>query len=272
MYRSLIASFVVIGMVASSSSAALVSHWTFDENSGMTAADSVGVNHGTLNNMGGTEWTSSGAPGLGGALEFDGSDDYVYVPLAANMSPGTGVFSYAMWMTITNSGVVAPYFFGEFDPARAIIETYVSGSTGFSIDAAQSSPQDGLEVGLSQGSNIRNKLALFVGVREADMSITQYIKTYDGAVDDTGNSGGVPPAIADITPTTEGLNIARSVSNTRYMEGTIADLKYYNHSLTSADVDNLFAAASVVPEPSSMLLALFGLVGLAGLWRRRRQR
>ena len=271
MYRSLIASFVVIGMVASSSSAGLVANWKFDENSGMTAADSVGVNHGTLNNMGGTEWTSSGVPGLGGALAFDGSDDYVYVPLAANMTPGTGVFSYAMWLTVTNSGVVAPYFFGEFNPARAIIETAVSGSTIFSIDAAQSSPQDGLEVGLSQGSNIRNKLALFVGVREADMSITQYIKTYDGSVDDTGNSGGVPAAIADISPTNEGLNIARSVADSRYMAGTISDLKYYNHSLTSAEVDDLFAAASV-PEPSSMLLALFGLVGLAGLWRRRRQR
>ncbi|MFH1726564.1 MAG: LamG-like jellyroll fold domain-containing protein [Elusimicrobiota bacterium] len=49
-----------------------VSYWRFDEGSGTTAGDSVGDNLGTLVN--GPAW----APGkVGGALSFDGVDDYV---------------------------------------------------------------------------------------------------------------------------------------------------------------------------------------------------
>ncbi len=49
--------------------------WKLDETSGLTANDSSGNdNHGTLNNMAGDEWTDGA---IDGALEFDGSDDYI---------------------------------------------------------------------------------------------------------------------------------------------------------------------------------------------------
>ncbi|MHC5060838.1 MAG: LamG-like jellyroll fold domain-containing protein [Planctomycetota bacterium] len=53
----------------------LVGQWKLDETSGLIAADSSGYgNDGTLANMAGNEWTTGVA---GGALEFDGDNDYI---------------------------------------------------------------------------------------------------------------------------------------------------------------------------------------------------
>lgn len=53
----------------------MIAHWKLDETSGTTANDSAGSSHGTLVN--GPVWTSGQ---IGGALDFDGTDDYVTVP------------------------------------------------------------------------------------------------------------------------------------------------------------------------------------------------
>jgi hypothetical protein len=51
----------------------LISHWRFDEGSGAIAYDSAGTNDGTIY---GADWTTGQ---VGGALSFDGVDDYVEV-------------------------------------------------------------------------------------------------------------------------------------------------------------------------------------------------
>ncbi|MCH7926071.1 MAG: cadherin-like domain-containing protein, partial [Planctomycetes bacterium] len=53
----------------------MVAQWKFDEVSGSTAEESVGNLDGTLTNMDGTEWSSGQH---GGALTFDGVNDYVH--------------------------------------------------------------------------------------------------------------------------------------------------------------------------------------------------
>ncbi|MGD9781248.1 MAG: LamG-like jellyroll fold domain-containing protein [Kiritimatiellia bacterium] len=56
---------------------ALVARWTFDEGSGATASNRVSTNWpGTLRNMASSNWIAGRA---GGALGFDGTDDYVSV-------------------------------------------------------------------------------------------------------------------------------------------------------------------------------------------------
>jgi len=66
-------SFVLVLALATSASADLVAHWTFDETSGTVARDSSGNGlDGTL--QGDPQWT---AGRVGGALDFDGSGDYV---------------------------------------------------------------------------------------------------------------------------------------------------------------------------------------------------
>ncbi|MHC4061168.1 MAG: LamG domain-containing protein [Planctomycetota bacterium] len=69
----------------------LVAHWKFDEGEGLTAYDSAGTNDGTIY---GATWTSGQ---IGGALDFDGLDDYINLgsPGALNI---TDEISISMWV------------------------------------------------------------------------------------------------------------------------------------------------------------------------------
>ena len=68
-------------------------HWKLDEGSGTTAYDSSGNgNHGTLTN--GPSWTSGK---IGGAVSFDGADDYVQVP-DSNTLDLANALTLAMWI------------------------------------------------------------------------------------------------------------------------------------------------------------------------------
>ena len=69
-------SFVLVLSMAGNASADLVVHWSLDEGSGTTAHDFSGNgNDGTLN--GDPQWATGKTDG---ALEFDGTGDYVEVP------------------------------------------------------------------------------------------------------------------------------------------------------------------------------------------------
>jgi len=80
--------------VSNTPSASLIGHWTFDEGFGTVAGDSSGNNHeGNLINN--PTWTSQGK--IGGALSFDGVDDYVdfgtFLPVT-----GGGARSVSLWI------------------------------------------------------------------------------------------------------------------------------------------------------------------------------
>jgi len=52
--------------------------------------------------------------------------------------------------------------------------------------------------------------------------------------------------------------------------GLIDEVALYDHALSAADVEAHFAAAFVpIPEPSTLMMALVGLISLAGFARRR---
>ena len=77
----------------------LVAHWKFDDGEGTTAQDSSGNgHHGAL--IGDPQW----APGhLRGALEFDGTDDYVDLPIGSLISSLTNS-TFATWVDFSNEG------------------------------------------------------------------------------------------------------------------------------------------------------------------------
>ncbi len=80
--------------------AGLVAHWKFDEGSGSTAFDSAGNNHGQLY---GAQWVTGR---IGGALGFDGVDDYLRVPDADVLTPqNTMTISYWLLNEGTGTGV-----------------------------------------------------------------------------------------------------------------------------------------------------------------------
>jgi hypothetical protein len=69
----------------------LVSHWAFDEGAGLIAYDSAGNNDGVVF---GAKWASGQ---LGGALDFDGADDYLEVSDNASLSL-TGTVTVGAWI------------------------------------------------------------------------------------------------------------------------------------------------------------------------------
>ena len=83
---------VVLGLVGSAS-AALVAHWRLDDGSGTMASDSSGNGYdGTL--IGGPEWVAGTD---GGALAFDGADDYVDFGNPPDWPAGTSPRTLCGW-------------------------------------------------------------------------------------------------------------------------------------------------------------------------------
>ncbi|MCK4400744.1 hypothetical protein KAW08_00390 [bacterium] len=81
-----------------------VAHWKFDEGSGTVAYDSVGTNHGAIQ---GATWVSGV---IGGALSFDGIDDYVNCGSDSSLDFGDGTddfpFSFAAWLKRDSNTVI----------------------------------------------------------------------------------------------------------------------------------------------------------------------
>ena len=101
MYKKLmyLVFFVLILSIAGNASANLVAHWKFDDGSGATAQDSSGNGYdGTL--FGEPTWV---AGQIGGALELDGSNDYVDLPIGSLISSLTNS-TFAIWVDFSNEG------------------------------------------------------------------------------------------------------------------------------------------------------------------------
>jgi hypothetical protein len=91
--------FILALCVAGNASANLVAHWTFDDGSGTIAQDSsVNGYDGTLH--GGPQWV---AGQIGGALELDGTNDYVELPIGPLLSSLTNS-TFAIWVDFSNEG------------------------------------------------------------------------------------------------------------------------------------------------------------------------
>ncbi len=71
----------------------LIAHWKLDEAEGETAQEVINYHDGTLH--GGAVWQPSGGV-IGGALQFDGVDDYVSAKYILN--PSAGSFSVFVWI------------------------------------------------------------------------------------------------------------------------------------------------------------------------------
>lgn len=75
----------------------LVGHWRFDDGMGATASDSSGMGkRGKL--VGGPVWVEEGKDG--GALRFDGKDDYVEVPYDPLFELPNGGAAIALWLKV----------------------------------------------------------------------------------------------------------------------------------------------------------------------------
>src|SRR4030042_267174 len=89
---------LILTNIAKAQDPNLVGWWKLDETTGCTAADSSGMgNNGAI--YGGAEWT---AGKIGGALDFDGTDDYVDLPIGSGISSLRSC-TFAIWANFADA-------------------------------------------------------------------------------------------------------------------------------------------------------------------------
>jgi len=197
----------------------LVGYWGFEEGSGLTAHDASNyANSGTLTL--GPSWIKGK---VGGALNFDGSDDYVSVADSANLRMGTGNTTIEAWV----KSVAAP---ADSYPTIVAKGTSGVGEWMFRIltsDGKVSLRGDGGDPILTGTTNIMdNTWHHAVFVRNGDNG---YIYV-DGKQEATGAGWAV-----DDWSTALALTISSSAA-TRHWNGLIDEVRVYNRALSAEEV------------------------------------
>jgi hypothetical protein len=229
-------SMLVFGSIRIAS-AELVGHWRFDEGTGVVAEDGSGNGHdGTLEN--GTAWTDGQ---FGGAVQFDGTNDYVNIGNADALSV-TGDFTFSMWVKISaypNSwrnmlsklvdDTHAEYNFRYNNPTRAQFY-FGTGSAAIVCDWIPSE-----DLPLDTWTHI-------AGVRKSK----EYLKLYFNGVEKRTLS-----ITADAVSTEANVTIGRQSNNMFYFNGIIDDVAIFADSLEEDEIRPLMFGVGVTRERAS---------------------
>jgi len=221
----------------------LVGYWMFNEKSGTRLTDYSGYgNHGTLTNFALSGATSNwvGSP-TGGALSFDGTDDYVISTPTKSILKFTNRFSILIKIRLITTGAVSKYVYDNRRPSPAssncaIIYGFVSNKFEFYADAAGYS-----------GTAPRTALNTSV----SDNKWHDVAFTYDGAVMRGYLDGKLDiESSKTFTLTQIGTEILFSASDNAgvYTAGVNADFSHimaYNRPLSGSEISQLYTQPNI---------------------------
>lgn len=255
----LFGSIVAVSMIwAAPAQAALVGYWNFDEPAGDIAFDVTG------NGNDGVILGATRVPGIaGGALSFDGNSEVFIDNNAALNFVGETQMTAMVWYNPSGdpAGLCCGYLVGQRqaatwslrddlrDPSQ--IEMLVSGAAG-------SFQGDGGADGVPRPTlGEWHHIAAVIDKPSVRMYVDG-ILTNEYFVDDS-------PMTGSGTPTRIGGSLAIDGGTV----GLIDEIKIFDHALTQEEIE---AAMSIIPEPTTFALAAIGLCGLIGFTRRRRRK
>jgi hypothetical protein len=220
----------------------LVGCWDLDETSGLTAADGSGSgNNGTLVN--GPTWNPTGGQ-IGGALVFDGIDDYVNLGTDSSLNFGSSApFTVAAWVKTTdNYGMIVSfrsstddgsvidlsvgYDGGADNPGKAMFLVRQDGGSGYA-HVIGGSVNDGQwhHVAAVRGSG--STIELFLdGVSQ-------------GTASGAESGGAITTDLRAMGSERCWVNDGYGTSDQRYLAGTIDDVRIYNHALSTGEIAEL---------------------------------
>ncbi|MEJ2722959.1 MAG: LamG domain-containing protein, partial [bacterium] len=210
-----------------------ISHWKLDETSGTTAADDAGSNNGTLVN--GPVWRPTGG-WIGGALEFDGVNDYV--DLGTMDVPAVAGLSIAFWFKADDFDVTDARFISKASGSSGsdhywMVSTYNSTALRFRLKTA----------------GVTTTLISDPG--EIEPGIWYHIAaTYDGSKMRIYKNG-VEVAISDKTGAVDtNAAVGAALGNQpgsvdRHFDGLLDDVRIYDRGLSPSEVGGL-ASAGVI--------------------------
>lgn len=205
-----------------------VAYWRFDEGGGPTAYDSSGSNHGTLqpgaggsNLSAGQMWTRQG--NIGGALECDGTDDYVNVTPTASLHPTQ--FTVTAWVKVTALGAdsnIGTVVFANYSGLKDFI-FYISNTGLLGIRT-----HDGTtSYDLKSTDSITTGNWYFIGTTFDGTNLIVYINGVNkGSRTATNMSLSSNPVIIGRASHTAG----------NYFNGLIDDVRIYNYARTAAQI------------------------------------
>ena len=196
-----------------------IAHWKLDDGTGFTAVDSEGGHDGKL--VGGT-WTTGT---LGGALDFNGSTDYVLVADDPNLDI-TKAITLMAW--IKPNKVAIQYFLkkaisGSTDGYELVLSSsgkvvfrlnQKSQGDTYRIDSATSYPTD--------GSTWMHAAATYDGTVQ---------RLYINGIEEVSN-----PASITIGTNDTALGIGAQADGIRLYDGTMDDVRIYNRALSPTEI------------------------------------
>ena len=212
----------------------LVGHWTFDEGKGSIARDVSGRdNHGTV--MGGAKWNMGI---IGGALEFDGTDDFVSIPNESQFDI-TGSITVSAWIRVESFTKSWQAIVTKGDRAWRLHRADTTKSVGFACsDLSRDQTGDLLGNQVVADGRWHHVAGVLDGTR---MSI--YV---DGSLDAWAASS------PNISVNDYSVHIgANAQAEDRLFRGLIDDVRIYDRALSVDELQALVKSGGVAPPPPS---------------------
>jgi hypothetical protein len=213
---------VITGDVWSFTTGKLVGWWKFDESEGGNASDSSSNdNVGKLS--GNPQWQPTGGK-VGGALSFDGVDDYVETDNATDLSAWT----VAVWV----NSPTAPKSAGQNGPVHREKNYQVNWNHGMNNFRGSAGISVGGEwhpasFGNLQGNTWYHLAATYDG---------ENLKAYKDGVLITNNSA--PSGTPDAESAT--LKFGKHSAASDYFTGTVDDARIYSYALSESEIKTLY--------------------------------
>ncbi|MCK4628046.1 MAG: hypothetical protein KAT56_03525, partial [Sedimentisphaerales bacterium] len=206
-----------------------IAYWKFDEGEGDTAYDSVGDNHGTIHEA---LWTDGQ---IDGALDFDGTNDYITFGHSNCIKPPLPV-TITAWITLADSGVIytisslddpSVAYYGLFFQILATGELIIS--VGDGNGSSPSHRRSKIGTTTLEPNNWYHVTAVVRG--ETDMDL------YVNAVNDGGfySGTGGPLAYSD-----GNAFIGSTGGSTNFFNGKIDDVRVYDWALSADEIQALY--------------------------------
>ncbi|MHC4110088.1 MAG: LamG domain-containing protein [Planctomycetota bacterium] len=203
----------------------LISLWKFDEGSGTTAYDSAGTNDGTIN---GAQWATGR---FGGALNFDGYNDYVDMADTVKGHLGTN-YTVLVWIkadTLFSNKAISAYRH-SIDGNPVLFQIgHGYADVGFVVR------DNSLNIATATYTNVLTTNAWYhiAGTREEN-DVNIYVNGVSG-MPGSGTIGAISSDNLKIGALRFGGN---PISN--HFDGVIDDVHIYNRALTAGEIWELY--------------------------------
>ncbi len=224
----------------------LVGWWKFDETSGTTAADSSSKgNNGTL--TGGVTFANNAAVGkVGGALSFDGVNDYV--SLGTNALDFMGAQGTIMgWIKYTVSSANSVFSYGDTAGTGYFLSINDNGTNRMQAVVRRANSTDQWDSSTNTNVFTDGSWFHYAWVQYAGTANIEFYVNGSASPPTIYNEVGVSSAnvyFDDIVANAEGGALGARVRSTvdQYFKGSLDDFRIYDRPLTADEIKAIYDA------------------------------